>query len=196
MLAGILAPSGGVVQVLGQDLYRHPRQRRHISYLAEQAPLYPELTISEQLDFSGRLYELSGKLLRSRIDTVLKECQLEDEQDKLISQLSKGFRQRVGLAQSLLHEAEVIILDEPTDGLDPLQIRSFRGLIERLSNSHAILISSHQLSEIATLCNRVMIMKQGRNIFSGTLEEVNETGASLEQLFTQLIYAQQEEPAT
>jgi ABC-2 type transport system ATP-binding protein len=195
MLAGILAPTGGVVQVLGKDLYRHPRQKRHISYLPEQPPLYPELTITEQLDFAGRLRNLSKKLHHSRIKTILDECDLEGEQDKLISQLSKGFRQRVGLAQALLHEAHIIILDEPTDGLDPLQIQSFRTLIERLSNSHAILISSHQLSEIATICNRVLIMKQGRSIFSGTLEDVNKTGDSLEQLFTRLIYTNPEDQA-
>jgi len=195
MLAGILAPTGGVVQILGKDLYRHPRQKRHISYLAEQPSLYPELTIVEQLDFAGRLHNLPAKLRHSRIEVVIDQCELEAERNKLISQLSKGFRQRVGLAQSLLHEAQIIILDEPTDGLDPIQIQSFRTLIGRLSNSHAILISSHQLSEITTICSHVLIMKQGRGIFSGTLEEVTQTGDSLEQLFTRLIYTSPEEQA-
>lgn len=189
MLAGLLAPSGGIVEVLGKDLYRHPRQKRHISYLPEQPPLYSELTIAEQLDFSGRLHGLPKKLRRSRIDTVLKDCELEDERGRLIGQLSKGYRQRAGLAQSLLHEAQIIILDEPTDGLDPLQIQSFRALLERLSASHAILISSHLLSEVANVCDRVIILKQGRSIFSGTLAEVNKSAGSLEQLFTHLIYA-------
>ncbi len=195
MLAGILAPSGGVVRVMGKDLYRHPRQKRHIGYLPEQPPLYPELTIIEQLDFAGRLHNLPEKLRNNRIQVILNDCELNDEQNKLINQLSKGYRQRVGLAQSLLHEAPIIILDEPTDGLDPLQIQSFRRLIERLANSHAILISSHQLSEIATICDRVMIMKQGREVFSGTLEDINKTGDSLEQLFTRLIFTHPEEQA-
>jgi len=161
MLAGILAPTGGVVQVLGKDLYRYPRQKRHIGYLAEQPPLYAELTLMEQLDFAGRLYALPKKLRQNRIEDVIEKCELENEQNRLIGQLSKGFRQRVGLAQSLLHEAQIIILDEPTDGLDPIQIQSFRSLIRRLSNSHAVLISSHQLGEISTICSHVLIMKQG-----------------------------------
>jgi ABC-2 type transport system ATP-binding protein len=195
MLAGILAPSGGIVRVLDKDVYQYPRQKRHIGYLPEHPPLYAELTILEQLNFTAGLHDLPRNFKQTRIDTVLENCQLSEEKNKLIGQLSKGYRQRVGLAQSLLHEASIILLDEPTDGLDPLQIQSFRELIEQLSSSHTLLISSHQLNEVTHLCDHVIIMKQGRSIYSGTMEEITAAGDSLEQRFTRLIYAPQEEQA-
>jgi ABC-2 type transport system ATP-binding protein len=169
MLAGFLRPSGGKVFIDGVDGYDGEEDvRNRVGYLPENTPLYGEMRICEYLSFRGRLKGMPARYLRERIDAVLVICNLRDRARSLIRTLSKGYRQRVGLADCLLHEPPCLILDEPTIGLDPNQIRQVRTLIQSLSESHTILLSTHILQEAELLCDRVMIMHRGSIIAADT----------------------------
>ena len=169
VLTGYLPPTGGTVRVAGFDVTTHPLEvRRRIGYLPENCPLYPEMRVDEFLLFRGRLKGVAGKRLRMRLDEVKQLCGLTDVGGRIIGQLSKGFRQRVGLAESLIHDPELLILDEPTIGLDPNQIRQVRSLIGDLAKRHTILLSTHILSEVEVTCRRVLIINRGRIVASDT----------------------------
>ncbi|HEY8239866.1 MAG TPA: ATP-binding cassette domain-containing protein, partial [Kiritimatiellia bacterium] len=139
-----------------------------IGYLPENCPLYPEMRVDEFLNFRGRLKGVTGKKLRIRLDEVKGLCGLSDVGGRIVGQLSKGFRQRVGLAESMIHDPELLILDEPTIGLDPNQIRQVRSLIANLAQRHTILLSTHILSEVEVTCRRVLILNRGRIVASDT----------------------------
>ena len=169
MVTGYLPPSGGRASIDGHDVMNAPRAARlRIGYLPESTPLYEEMRVTEYLHYRGRLYDMPRKRRRQRIDAVVDRCGLDAYRRRTIGRLSKGNRQRVGLAQALLHEPPVLILDEPTAGLDPNQITAVRGLIDELKGNHTILLSSHILPEVEKTADRVVIISGGRLVADGT----------------------------
>jgi len=163
MLTGYLPPSSGTATVAGFDVFRQSMEaRRRIGYMPENVPLYEDMRVREYLKFRAQLKGLGGGNARRRVGEVMDTCGLANVRRKMIKTLSKGFRQRVGLADALVHEPELLILDEPTNGLDPNQIRQIRELIRRLADSHTVLISTHILSEVEMTCNRVIIIDSGK----------------------------------
>jgi ABC-2 type transport system ATP-binding protein len=187
VLATALKPSAGTVQVAGHDVVRATMQvRRSIGYLPETPPLYDELTVEEYLRYVGVLKGLGRKGSRLAAAAYIERCQLETVSRQLCGTLSKGFRQRVGLAQALLHEPAVLLLDEPTDGLDPEQIVEFRKLIRSVARNKTVLISSHILSEVQALCDRILIMRRGKLVEDCTIADVDELGA-LESVYLQAV---------
>ena len=169
MLTGFLPPSSGSASIDGLDVNRHSLEaRRRIGYLPESVPLYRDMRVREYLRFRGQLKGLGGNALRTRMDEVLELCGLRDVRRKMIRTLSKGFRQRVGLADALIHDPPLLILDEPTNGLDPNQIRAIRHLIKQLGQSHTILLSTHILSEVEMICDKIVIIDGGKVLASDT----------------------------
>src|SRR3984957_15596275 len=162
-LSGFMPATGGTVRVSGLDVFHDSNEvRRRIGYMPENNPLYPEMRVREYLRFRARLKGLGWRRSRERVSTVMDQCGLADVSRRIIGQLSKGYKQRVGLADALVHEPDLIILDEPTIGLDPNQIRSVRKLIKSLAEKHTVLISTHILPEVELTCNRVLIMREGK----------------------------------
>jgi ABC-2 type transport system ATP-binding protein len=173
ILAGFLAASEGRVRVGGLDVRRDSLEvRRLIGYLPENAPLYPEMRVREYLDFRARIKGLYGRRRRERIGAVLSDCNIEDVHREIIGRLSKGYRQRVALADCLLHEPHLFLLDEPALGLDPGQIRRVRQLIKGLAPHHTVLLCTHILAEVEVMCDRVLILREGRIIASDTPERL------------------------
>ena len=169
VLSCYLPATSGTVRVGGLDVFTQSRAvRRRIGYMPENNPLHPEMRVREYLKFRARLKGLSRQQSRERADVVMQQCGLTDVQRKLIGHLSKGYRQRVGLADALVHEPELLILDEPTIGLDPHQIRSVRELIKGLAGTHTVLISSHILPEVEMTCSRVLILHRGKILAADT----------------------------
>jgi len=163
VLTCFLPPSEGKASVAGFDVLENPMEvKKRIGYLPETPPLYPEMEVVEYLNFVGKLKGIESKELRARVDEIMRRCAVFDVRNKLISKLSKGYRQRVGLAQALLHYPDVLILDEPTSGLDPKQIIETRELIHSLAGDHTIILSTHILSEVEHSCERVIIISQGK----------------------------------
>ncbi len=169
ILTGFLPATSGIATVDGLDVGEHPLEtRRRIGYLPESVPLYRDMRIREYLWFRGHIKGLRGDSLRRRMDEVIERCGLGDVRRKMIKTLSKGFRQRVGLADALIHDPPLLILDEPTNGLDPNQIRSIRNLIKELGESHTILLSTHILSEVEMICDKIVIIDGGTVLASDT----------------------------
>ena len=169
VLSGFMPATSGTVRVAGFDVFHDADEtRRRIGYMPENNPLHPEMRVREYLKFRARLKGLGWKKSRERVTTVMEQCGLADVGRRIIGQLSKGYKQRVGLADALVHEPELIILDEPTIGLDPQQIRSVRALIKSLAGSHTVLISTHILPEVEMMCGRVLIMLDGRVLADAT----------------------------
>jgi ABC-2 type transport system ATP-binding protein len=163
MLTGFLPPTSGTARVAGFDIFRQSLEaRRKIGYMPENVPLYDEMRVREYLKFRAQLKGLCRSDTRRRVGEVLETCGLQSVRRKMIKTLSKGFRQRVGLADALVHDPELLILDEPTNGLDPNQIRQIRELIRQLGQAHTVLISTHILHEVEMTCNRVIIIDNGR----------------------------------
>jgi ABC-2 type transport system ATP-binding protein len=163
ILASYMPASSGRATVAGFDVFSESLQaRRHLGYLPENVPLYHDMRVNEYLRYRGALKALSGKRLKNRIGTIKELCGLREVGRKKIAGLSKGFRQRVGLAEAMIHEPDLLILDEPTIGLDPNQIRQVRELIKSLGERHTILLSTHILSEVEATCSRVIIINRGR----------------------------------
>ena len=163
MLTGFLPPSGGAASVAGFDVFRQSIEaRKRIGYMPENVPLYDDMRVREYLTFRGRIKGLSNAEARRRVAHVVDTCGLDAVKRKMIKTLSKGYRQRVGLADALVHEPELLILDEPTNGLDPIQIRQIRELIKQLALNHTVLISSHILSEVEMIASRVIIIDSGK----------------------------------
>ena len=173
ILSSFLPATAGTVRVAGLDVFADSTEvRRRIGYMPENNPLHVDMRIREYLKFRARLKGLGWKRSRARVDIVMEQCGLTDVSKKIIGQLSKGFRQRVGLADALVHEPELIILDEPTIGLDPNQIRAVRQLIKSLAQSHTVLISTHILPEAEMTCNRMLIMYEGKILAADTPENL------------------------
>lgn len=168
-IAGFLPPSSGTVRVAGFDVLTHSLEaRRHLGYLPESVPLYPEMTVRDFLNFVASARGLSGAAARRAIANAIEECRLEDVAHTIIGRISRGFRQRTGLAQAILHSPDVMVLDEPTVGLDPRQITEIRELIRDLGARRAVLLSSHILPEVSLLCQRVVIINDGRVVAEDT----------------------------
>jgi len=183
ILSGYLAPSEGTARIAGYDVGTDRLQAsRRLGYLPENGPLYNDMTPMELLRFFGEARGLTAGVLDERIHVVTEQCAIKEVLEKPIGKLSRGFRQRVGLAQALLHDPEVLIMDEPTAGLDPNQIRDFRDNIKVLGMTKTVLISTHILQEVEAVANRVLLVNEGRMIFDGTVAELKE-GGSLEQPF-------------
>lgn len=184
---GYLPPSSGTVLVAGHDVSRDPLTvRRNLGYLAEHNPLYLDLYVKEFLHFIGEIHGLKGTRLRTRVADVIELVGLEVEQKKRVGQLSKGYRQRVGLAQALLHDPAVLILDEPTTGLDPNQLVEIRQVIRTIGREKTVLFSTHIMQEVEALCDRVIILSRGRLVADATLPELQQRGESLEDVFRAL----------
>jgi len=176
ILSCFIPASSGTVRIGGLDVFTQADEvRRRIGYMPENNPLHSEMRVREYLKFRARLKGLGRSRARQRVDAVIAQCGLNDVSRRIIGQLSKGYRQRVGLADALVHEPELIILDEPTIGLDPSQIRVVRQLIKELGRSHTVLLSSHILPEVEMTCNRVMIMREGRILAADTPENLEKS---------------------
>jgi ABC-2 type transport system ATP-binding protein len=178
MITGYLPPSGGSAMVAGFDIL-HDRLavQKRIGYLPESTPLYSEMRVTEFLKFRARLFGMARARIKPAISLALRRCWLDHVRRRPIGQLSKGYRQRVGLAAALLHEPPVLILDEPTVGLDPSQVREFRSLVRELAGRHTILLSSHLLSEVELTCDRVIMMARGRVLAAGTIDSLRTSAA-------------------
>ena len=186
MLTGYLAPSEGSARIAGLDVRRDRLEAmRRLGYLPENGPLYPDMTPAELLRFFGEAREIPPKRLASRIGEVTVLCALEQVLEKPIGKLSRGLRQRVGVAQALLHDPDVLIMDEPTAGLDPNQIREFRRNIRRLGAEKTVLISTHILREVEAVADRVLLVNGGRLIFDGVPADLERDG-SLEDTFYEM----------
>lgn len=186
ILAGYQSASSGVATIAGLDVFWDSIEvRRRIGYMPESCPLYGEMRVEEYLRFRGGLKGLSGSRRRSRLDYVLNRCWLKDVRKQLIGTLSKGYRQRVGLADALIAEPQVLILDEPTAGLDPAQIRETRALIRELGQEHTVILSTHILSEVEKTCDHVIIIAKGQVALDRSLGG-DESAAQLEELFVRI----------
>jgi ABC-2 type transport system ATP-binding protein len=186
ILAGYLAATSGTATIDEVDVFWNSVEaRRRIGYMPESCPLYPEMRVTEYLKFRAGLKGVYGSKRRSRLDYVLKRCWLSDVRRQLIGTLSKGYRQRVGLADSLIAEPKVLILDEPTAGLDPAQIRETRALIKELGAEHTVLLSTHILSEVERTCGRVIIIDKGQVALDRNLKD-GEASGQLEDLFVKI----------
>lgn len=174
ILTGFLAPTRGNASVAGYDIIRHSLEaRQHIGYFAEAVPLYTDMTVRSYLDFLAKLRGLAKNRIKTRIEDVVEICHLEKYIDVHIGKLSKGFRQRVGIAQTIIHEPEVLILDEPTIGIDPIQVAMTRQLIKELGKEHTVLLSTHILPEVSMACERVIIINEGRIVAEDRIENLS-----------------------
>jgi ABC-2 type transport system ATP-binding protein len=169
MIAGFIAPTGGSASICGHDVATEPlAAKRELGYLPEGAPTYGEMTVRAFLDFIADLRDLQGARRRERLDYVIGRLQLEPELEKTVETLSKGFKRRVGLAQAIVHDPRVLILDEPTDGLDPIQKNQVRTLIAEIAQHKTIVISTHILEEVDAVCTRAVIIARGRVVADDT----------------------------
>jgi ABC-2 type transport system ATP-binding protein len=170
---GYIPPTSGSVKISGIDVSENPIEvKKLIGYLPENNPLYLDMFVHEYLRFSGKFYGISGKELQAKVDEVIEMCQLGIEQNKKLGLLSKGYRQRVGLAQALLHQPEVLILDEPTTGLDPNQIVEVRDLIKTISKDRTVLFSTHIMQEVQAICDRVIIINNGQMVADDSVQKI------------------------
>jgi ABC-2 type transport system ATP-binding protein len=174
MLTGNLAPSTGSVSICGVDLLDRPAAAKaRIGYLPEVPPLYKELTVDEYLQFAARIHRVPHKQTKEAVTRAKRRCGVDVAGDKLIGALSKGYQQRLGIAQAIVHEPDVVILDEPTVGLDPIQIREIRALIRELRDRHSVILSTHILPEVEAVCDRVNILHRGAIVYSDTIEALS-----------------------
>ena len=187
MLTGNLAPDTGSIEICGIDLLDNPKSAKvHIGYLPEIPPLYTEMTVDEYLVFVAKLHRVEKRSVAKAVENSKMQCGLTDRSGQLIGTLSKGLQQRVGIAQAIIHDPEVIILDEPTVGLDPNQVKEMRELIVNLGQSRSIILSTHILSEVEAVCDRVLIMNKGKIVLDDLLSELQRKAVGLETVFTQL----------
>jgi ABC-2 type transport system ATP-binding protein len=188
ILAGYLTATSGKAAIAGLDVFWRPVEvRQRIGYMPENCPLYPEMRVVEYLRFRAGIKGLHGGLSNKRVEYVLQRCWLSEVRRQLIGTLSKGYRQRVGLADVLLNNPPVLILDEPTAGLDPGQIRETRKLIRELGQEHTILLSTHILSEVEVTCDQAIIINRGQVVAAGRLVDLRPENQSLEEMFMRLV---------
>ncbi len=187
IITGYLKATAGEAIVNNFSVTTRPMEsRRAIGYLPEHNPLYTDMYVREFLQFTGSLFGLSGKFLKERVAEMVQRCGLEPEKHKKIRQLSKGYRQRVGLAQAFLHDPPVLILDEPTTGLDPNQLVEIRELIRSLGKDKTVLFSTHIMQEVEAICDRVLVIHRGKLVADDSLEHLRQTSGSLEAAFRSL----------
>lgn len=187
LLTGYLSPSEGVARVAGHDMATDRLAgSEKLGYLPENGPLYPDMTPHSLLEFFADARGLTGKRKQDRIDAVIDLCILSSVVHKPIAKLSKGFRQRVGMAQALLHEPDVLIMDEPTAGLDPNQISEVRRTLTRIGQEKTILLSTHILQEVEAIANRVVMINEGRLVYDGSVKDLDKDGQGLDAAFHRL----------
>jgi len=183
ILTCYMPPDSGTARIGGHDVFDSPMEvKKSIGYLPESPPLYAEMTVRSYLDFVAKIRKVPRSQVRPRVDASIERCGLRSVSGRVIGNLSKGFRQRVGLAQAILHDPPVLILDEPTVGLDPEQIIEIRNLIKSLGGEHTIILSTHILPEVTVTCSRVAIISYGEIVQEGSLEGLATAGASVERL--------------
>jgi ABC-2 type transport system ATP-binding protein len=190
MLTGFLPPTDGTAILAGHDIFTDPiAARRAVGYLPETPPLYPEMTVRSYLQYVATIKDVPRRRRAEAVARAVERCGLARVQRQVIGTLSKGFRQRVGLAQAIVHEPAVLILDEPTVGLDPLQIREIRGLIRDLAApeqgeaQHTVILSTHILAEVEAICRRVILIHEGRKALDAPLAELTAGGKTLDEIF-------------
>jgi ABC-2 type transport system ATP-binding protein len=187
MLTCFLPPSSGTASVAGFDVLEQPLEvKKRIGYLPETPPIYPEMATSEYLQFVGKLKGLSGTDLAKRLDYVCERCAIADVKTKLLGKLSKGYRQRVGLAQAIIHNPDVLILDEPTAGLDPKQINETRDLIKDLAGEHTIILSTHILPEVEQTCEQVIIINKGKLVATDSVRNLQARARGAESVLVEV----------
>ena len=180
MITGNLAPTTGQILIHGYDMIDDPIQAKSsIGYLPENPPVYRELTVDEYLDYCARLHRLKGSEIKQAMDEAKQHCGLHEVSRRLIGNLSKGFQQRVGNAQAIIHRPQVVILDEPTVGLDPIQIREIRSLIKSLGTERSVILSTHILPEVQATCDHVQIIRRGELIYNAPIDQLNPKGQGL-----------------
>jgi ABC-2 type transport system ATP-binding protein len=191
MLTGFLPPTEGTAVIAGHDIFEDPiAARRSVGYLPESPPLYPEMTVTSFLNYVARIKDVPRARRRSAVDCALERCALIEVRKRVIGTLSKGFKQRVGLAQAIVHDPPVLILDEPTIGLDPLQVREIRSLIAELAapakgeQQQTVILSTHILAEVEAICRRVILISEGRKTVDASLADLTAGGHRLEEIFT------------
>jgi len=190
ILSGYLKPTGGTATLNGVDVDTESKEiKKHIGYLPEHNPLYLDMYVEEFLNFVGSLYGFSKSQLKERTEEIIKKVGLGPEKHKKIAQLSKGYRQRVGLAQALIHNPDVLILDEPTTGLDPNQLVEIRELIKQVGKDKTVILSTHIMQEVEAICDRVIIINHGEIVADAALSEIKKEGNSLEAIFRKLTSA-------
>src|ERR1700728_2368670 len=187
MLTCFLPPTSGSATVAGFDVLEQPLEvKKRIGYLPKTPPIYPEMETEEYLKFVGRLKGLSGADLQKRVDFVCERCAVADVRKKLLGRLSKGYRQRVGLAQAIIHNPDVLILDEPTAGLDPKQINETRDLIRSLAGDHTIILSTHILPEVEQTCEQVIIINKGKLVATDSVNNLQNRARGDETLLLEI----------
>jgi ABC-2 type transport system ATP-binding protein len=187
ILTCFLPPSAGTANVAGFDVLEQPMEvKKRIGYLPETPPLYPEMEVREYLTFVGKLKGMSGASLAQRVDEVAERCAIADVKSKLLGKLSKGYRQRVGLAQAIIHNPDVLILDEPTAGLDPKQINDTRELIRSLKGDHTIILSTHILPEVEQTCQQVIIINKGKLVATDSVENLQHRARGAESVLLEV----------
>jgi ABC-2 type transport system ATP-binding protein len=187
MLTCFLPPTSGTATVAGFDVLQAPMEvKKRIGYLPEAPPLYQEMRTDEYLTFVGKLKGLGGAELRQRVDAVCERCAVADVKNKLLGKLSKGYRQRVGLAQAIIHNPEVLILDEPTAGLDPKQINETRDLIKSLAGDHTIILSTHILPEVEQTCEKVIIINKGKLVATDSVRNLRSRAGGVESVLVEV----------
>jgi ABC-2 type transport system ATP-binding protein len=178
MLTGCLLPNSGEIEICGISLLRKPTlAKAHLGYLPETPPLYRELSVNDYLTFAARLRGMESAAVAEALAQTRQRCGLEAVSKKIIGTLSKGYQQRVGIAQAIIHRPALIVLDEPTIGLDPVQIRGIRSLIRELGDTHSVILSTHLLSEVESVCDRVEIMQHGKLIYGDTSAHMQQHGS-------------------
>jgi len=186
IITGFLSSTDGTVSVSGQDIFEKPMEvKKRIGYLPEQPPLYADMTVAGYLKFVAKIKGVPRSARADAIDRMVERCGLKDVRKKIIGKLSKGYRQRVGLAQAMIHDPQVLILDEPTIGLDPKQIIEIRELVKSLAGDQTIILSTHILPEVTMICQRCLIIDRGRIVADDSLEALTAQG-SLESVFLKL----------
>lgn len=175
IITGYMPPTKGSVKVAGIDMLEKPVEaKKHIGYLPENPPIYTEMTVLSYLRFVAKLKKVPSNKIKERLDFVLQKCGLEQVKGRIIGNLSRGYKQRVGIAQAIIHDPEIVIFDEPTVGLDPQQVVEIRNLIKEISREKTVILSTHILSEVTKICDRVIIISQGRLVFGKYLDEIGE----------------------
>ncbi len=176
LLTGDLVPDAGQITINNIDLNLYPlKAKKNLGYLPDTAPLYEDLTVDEYLYYCARIHHMTREQSRQRVQTVKRFCELQSVARRLIKKLSKGYQQRIGIAQAIIHQPRAIILDEPTNGLDPTQIHEMRDLILHLRNEAAVLLSTHHLNDVEQICDRVHMLKQGHTVFSKNIDDLQQT---------------------
>lgn len=171
MLTGNLAPSAGSVKICGIDMIENPKEAKAlIGYLPEMRPLYKEFTVDEYLTIAARLHRVPSRNIKKAVENAKERCGLTHMSKRLIENLSNGYQQRVGIAQAIIHNPMVVILDEPTVGLDPIQIRDIRSLIREIGSDHSVILSTHILPEVEMVCDHVQIIDKGKLVFNGGID--------------------------